>query len=209
MPVNSEQDCCWLQSKVECNGHIWRLESSRPSQEFRRSVRRLQDREIRPEMPAFRVFDFVSGLPNRQSEGVNRQKSPATPANIPVLQRLSAETGFDHDCRPRRGVDFVSFSDCESPESGVPINGLLATVLRVRILSIQRPSNPPVHRTTDLRIFRIAQQYPASVLLGNQPTCSTRLGCCGKNRSLSLRRLSELGRPYNAAIINFLAFMRT
>jgi hypothetical protein len=56
-------------------------------------------RENGPEMRAFRVFDIVYRLPNRQSQGANRRKSPATPANIPVLQRLSVETEFDHDRR--------------------------------------------------------------------------------------------------------------
>jgi hypothetical protein len=60
-------------------------------------------------MPAFRVFYFVSTLPNLRSQGANRRKSPATPANIPVLQRLSAETGFDHHCRPRAAVANGSF----------------------------------------------------------------------------------------------------
>jgi hypothetical protein len=61
-------------------------------------------------MPAFRALDFVSRLPNRQLQGANRRKSPATPANIPVLQRLSAETGFDHDCRLRAAVKFAVIS---------------------------------------------------------------------------------------------------
>jgi hypothetical protein len=58
-------------------------------------------------MPTFRAFDFVSRLPIRQSPGANCRKSPATSANIPVLQRLSAETKCDHDCRPRAAVDFA------------------------------------------------------------------------------------------------------
>jgi hypothetical protein len=61
-------------------------------------------------MPAFRAFDFVSRLPNRQSQGANRRKSLATSANIPVSQRLSAETGFDHDCRPLAAVTVVLIS---------------------------------------------------------------------------------------------------
>jgi hypothetical protein len=60
---------------------------------------------------AFRAFDFVSRLPNRQSEGANRRKSPAKPANIPVLQRLSAKTKFDHDCPVRPAVKFAVISD--------------------------------------------------------------------------------------------------
>jgi hypothetical protein len=60
---------------------------------------------IGPEIPAFRVFDFVSGLRILQPWGANCRMSPVTSANVPVLRRLSAETGFDHDCRPTvRGV---------------------------------------------------------------------------------------------------------
>jgi len=46
-----------------------------------------------PEIPAFRVFDFVSRLPISQSWERNCRKSPALSAEIPVLRRLSAETG--------------------------------------------------------------------------------------------------------------------
>jgi hypothetical protein len=61
-------------------------------------------------MPAFRALDFVSRLPNQQSQGANRRKSPTTPANIPVLRRLSAETGFDHDSCLRAAVKFAVIS---------------------------------------------------------------------------------------------------
>ena len=80
------------------------------SQPLRRSARLPRKSENGPEMPAFRALDFVSRLPNRQSQGANRRKSPATPANIPVSQRLSAETGFDHDCRLRAAVKFAVIS---------------------------------------------------------------------------------------------------
>src|ERR1700761_3545540 len=70
-------------------------------------------------MPAFRTFDCVSTPPNRQSQGSNRRKSPATPANIPVLQRLSAETGLDHDCRPLAAVIFTLISVRSSREQGI------------------------------------------------------------------------------------------
>ena len=49
-------------------------------------------------------------LPSRQSPGANSQKSPVAPANIPVSQRLSAETGFDQDCRPREVVELLHVS---------------------------------------------------------------------------------------------------
>jgi hypothetical protein len=42
----------------------------------------------------------------------------ATSANIPVLQRLSVETGFDHDCRPLAAVNLVLFSVESSHERG-------------------------------------------------------------------------------------------
>jgi hypothetical protein len=76
------------------------FEYSHPSQSVRRSAGLPKICAIGPEIPAFRVFDFVSGLRILQSWGANCRKSPVTSANIPVLRRLSAETGFDHDCRP-------------------------------------------------------------------------------------------------------------
>jgi hypothetical protein len=88
---------------------------SRPSQPLWHSARLAKKRENGPETRAFRVFYFVSGLPNRQSQGANRRKSPAKPANIPVLQRLSAETGFDQDCRPHVAVKLL-----QSPVWGRP-----------------------------------------------------------------------------------------
>jgi hypothetical protein len=45
-----------------------------------------------PEIPAFRAFDFVSRLPISKSRERNCRKSPALSAEIPVLQRFSAET---------------------------------------------------------------------------------------------------------------------
>jgi hypothetical protein len=80
---------------------------SRPSQGFGRPAKLPRKSENGPEIPAFRPFDFVSGLPNRLSRGANRRKSPATPLNIPVLQKLSAETGLGHDCRRRAAVDLA------------------------------------------------------------------------------------------------------
>jgi len=43
--------------------------------------------------PGFRAFDFVSGLPVRRSSDGIRRKSPVLSPGIPVLRRLSAETG--------------------------------------------------------------------------------------------------------------------
>jgi hypothetical protein len=79
-----------------------RFESSRPSQAVVRSAWLPKRLENRPEIRAFRVFDSVSVPSVQRSQDGNRRKSPALCGNIPVLQRLSAETGFDHDCRPRR-----------------------------------------------------------------------------------------------------------
>ena len=70
------------------------------SQPFGRSAKLPKRRENGPEIPTFRAAGFVSW-------GANCRKSPATSANIPVLQRLSAESGFDHDCRPRCAVIFA------------------------------------------------------------------------------------------------------
>jgi hypothetical protein len=87
------------------------FESSQISQAVRRLGGLPRKSEKRPQMPAFRAFDFVSGLPNRQWEGANRGKSLATPANIPVLRRLLAETGFDHDCCPREQMRETASAD--------------------------------------------------------------------------------------------------
>src|SRR5258708_6012340 len=81
-------------SKVFFEIVIWKFESSQVSQPLQRSAKIPRKSENGPEIPAFRTFDFVSRLPNLQSQSANRRKSPATPAKIPVLQRLSAETGF-------------------------------------------------------------------------------------------------------------------
>ena len=87
------------------NSTYRRSNSSRPSQPPQRSAKLPRKRENRPEV-AFRVFDLVSRLPNRQSLGANWRKSLATSANIPVFQRLSS----DHDCGPRAAVKFAIFS---------------------------------------------------------------------------------------------------
>jgi hypothetical protein len=58
-----------------------------------RSARLPERSKNRPEIRAFRAFDLVFGLRVCRSRGGNRRKSPALSANIPVLRRLSAETG--------------------------------------------------------------------------------------------------------------------
>ena len=45
-----------------------------------------------PEIPAFHAFDFALKLSVSRSRGRNSEKSPALSAEIPVLQRFSAET---------------------------------------------------------------------------------------------------------------------
>jgi hypothetical protein len=79
---------------VDFDSTMRRFESSRPSQAFRRFPRLLKISENRPEIRAFRVFDSVSLLSVQRSLSGNRLKSPALSRNIPVLQRLSAETGL-------------------------------------------------------------------------------------------------------------------
>jgi hypothetical protein len=82
---------------------IRRFDPSRPSQPYQGSGDLLANYEKGPLLAGFSISAQVSELPNWRIRGPFRQKSPATTANIPVLQRLSAETGFDRDCRPRAG----------------------------------------------------------------------------------------------------------
>jgi hypothetical protein len=70
------------------------FDPSRPSHAFRPLVRPHKTRTKRPNFPAFHVFEFVSGSSVCRTRGRNRGKSPAVSANIPVLRRLSAETGL-------------------------------------------------------------------------------------------------------------------
>lgn len=69
------------------------FDSSQGSQPFRHSAGLPKRRSNGPEFRAFPAFAFVSGPPVCRSQGGNRRKSPAPSANIPVLRRLSAETG--------------------------------------------------------------------------------------------------------------------
>jgi hypothetical protein len=66
--------------------------SSPSSQAFLRSARLLKRRENEPEIRAFSAFALVSGLPVCRAGGGDRRKSPAFPANIPVLEKLWTET---------------------------------------------------------------------------------------------------------------------
>jgi hypothetical protein len=84
------------------------FESSQVSQAFQRSAKLPKRRENGPEIQAFRAFAFVSGLSVCGSGGGNRRKSPAFPANIPVLETMGGDR-FDHDCRPRKAFDFAQW----------------------------------------------------------------------------------------------------
>jgi hypothetical protein len=55
-----------------------------------------------PKSGPFFAFGFVSRLPLRPTWGGNRRKSPALSANIPVLRRLSPETGSIKTAARRR-----------------------------------------------------------------------------------------------------------
>jgi hypothetical protein len=84
-----------------------RFESSRPSHPFLRSARLPKRRENGPEIRAFRAFAFVSGPPVCRGEGGNGRKSPAFSANIPVLERLLAETGLITTAARARQCNFL------------------------------------------------------------------------------------------------------
>ena len=65
-----------------------------PQPPILRSARLPKRRENGREIRAFRALAFVSGPPVCRGEGGNVRKSPAFSANIPVLERLLAETGL-------------------------------------------------------------------------------------------------------------------
>jgi hypothetical protein len=102
----SYSECALISLKVlpDFDSTIRRFESSRPSQAFRQLARHPGKREIGPEIPAFRGLVSVSRLPIPQFWGATCRKSPATSANIPVLRRFWAETGFDLYCVGHRAV---------------------------------------------------------------------------------------------------------
>jgi len=64
-----------------------------PSHAFQRSANLPKRPQNGPEIPAFRALPSVSRLPLYWSGVANLGKSPTVSANIPVLRRLSAETG--------------------------------------------------------------------------------------------------------------------
>ena len=79
---------------VDFDSTMRRFESSRPSQAVVRFPK-LPNRPVnRPEIRAFRVSDSVPVLLVQRTRGRNRRKSPVLSGNIPVLRRLSAETGL-------------------------------------------------------------------------------------------------------------------
>ena len=85
------RDFCWR--RLVRSG-MREFDPSVSSHAFRPSALLPKNGEIGPSIPAFRAFGFVSGLPIRRSRGGNRRKSPPLSANIPVLGRLSTETGL-------------------------------------------------------------------------------------------------------------------
>ena len=79
------------------------------SQAFRPSEILPRRRENGPEIPAFRAFDFVSRHLVLRYRGGNRRKSLVLSADIPVLRRLSAETGSIRTAaRQRQGPGLAS-----------------------------------------------------------------------------------------------------
>jgi hypothetical protein len=89
-----------------------------------------------PEIRAFRAFDFVSRFPISQSREPNCRKSPALSAEIPVLRRLSAETGSA--ARTRNGFQACLMhakqaAECEEYGTSIKCTheGLGPAVLRI------------------------------------------------------------------------------
>jgi hypothetical protein len=104
-----------LNNQTDFDSAIRRFDPSRPSQPFLLSARLPKKSENGPEIPPFRAFDFVSGLPLCGTSAGNRQKSPAFYADIPVLRRLSAETGLITTVA--RGRQSISCTDKVSNKS--------------------------------------------------------------------------------------------
>jgi hypothetical protein len=77
-----------------------RFESSRPSQAFVRFARLPRRRENRPEIPAFRAFDFRLGT---VGSAISRRKSLKVSGHVREYSRFAETIGgdrFDQDCRP-------------------------------------------------------------------------------------------------------------
>jgi hypothetical protein len=77
---------------VDFDSTMRRFEPSRPSQPFRRSARLPKKSENGPEMPAFRAFDLVSRLRNRQSLG---RQSAKVSGHTPEYSRFAETVGGD------------------------------------------------------------------------------------------------------------------
>lgn len=80
-------------SKAEFQTGMWEFDPFQGSQPVLRLACVCNLRLKGPEIRAFRAFDLVYRLPHSQSPGRNSGKSPAHSREIPVLWRLSAETG--------------------------------------------------------------------------------------------------------------------
>jgi hypothetical protein len=111
-------------SKAFYQSGSWEFDPSQVSQPVRRSVTVCNLRLTGPEIPAFRAFAFVSGLPLCRGRGGNRQKSPAFSANIPVLGRLWAEISLIRTAA-QLAVPFVSMLQAAATQPAVPIEAPL------------------------------------------------------------------------------------
>ena len=78
---------------------ICQFDTCRPSQPFRRSARLPKKRENGPEIPAFRVFDFVSvGSRVADLEVEIAESLRPCPRIFPFWETIGGDW-FDHDCR--------------------------------------------------------------------------------------------------------------
>jgi len=84
---------------LDFDSAIRRFDSCRSSQPFMRSARFSKKRENGPEIPAFRAFDFVSGLPVPDFE-VEIAESLWTCRRIFPFCGDYRGDGLDHDCSP-------------------------------------------------------------------------------------------------------------
>src|SRR6185312_12999158 len=105
---------------------IRRFDPSRPSQPFLWSGGLPKTRRDGPEIRAFRELARVSGRRFDRSRTQNRRKSPAYSVNIPVFQRLSAET------RARSGTAARRLQSIEHVEAWKGSSVLTAAGLALR-----------------------------------------------------------------------------
>jgi hypothetical protein len=137
-----------LNSLITGNSHgDWFDQHCAASHAFRRFHRHPKRPENGPEIRAFRVSYSVSVLLVQRSQGRNLRKSPALSGNIPVLRRLSAETGLITTAdRPLHSVSIKS----PLPSSGF---GILSSKLPRDLGTQVRPNLPAL--CTFKRAFRV------------------------------------------------------